>query len=552
MKILNWKSSKNKKSENSDIEENLLSIPGVREIKFKNKITSSVTTSWGVNWNAENIARDILQNFRDANKKFIHKIKSEANGNLISVTAPNTFDLRALYYVGSNKKNEDDNIGQYGEGFKAAIVSLINAGIESPISISGNEACIISVGESIDDDLDLKPLVYNFYKINKFSGSGFYIRTNKSDFIQAFETGLVNFWYEENPILGDKLHEYNDISIYSSAQKNGAIFYAGIKRSEILDIPIIININRKYAVIEKKIKADRDRKTFDDRLTSSLYSIIFKSGFHYSTGTDNKAIQYIFEKTRIFWQNGKGHPILKSIATNLVSLKQDKEFFKKLFKDDFFSKSSLEASNIDYWEYRELESDIALSDRKFIKNNKKELPSYFSSFNVLSSAEKIIVEKKELEEKTKIETVFPPNRQQYAAIEFCFNSLGVIAPELRGLFSSVYAGLRKSPTGSFISLEFKCVQSDALLGQLRDNRSDYNSHTVYLNEKIFSDTFGRFFSTFVHELLHIFGRDGDRQFTDSLTRVIENMIDNSENIVELTEKWRDYKLDKKIKNLKQD
>ena len=63
---------KNKKIE---IYKNLiLDVPGVNSAQFDKSIESSVTTSWGVNWDADFIARDILQNFRDSNLSEIEKV----------------------------------------------------------------------------------------------------------------------------------------------------------------------------------------------------------------------------------------------------------------------------------------------------------------------------------------------------------------------------------------------------------------------------------------------------------------------------------------------
>ena len=56
-----------KKNKKLEIYKNLvLSVQGVNQVKFQKSVESSVTTSWGVNWDANFIARDILQNFRDA------------------------------------------------------------------------------------------------------------------------------------------------------------------------------------------------------------------------------------------------------------------------------------------------------------------------------------------------------------------------------------------------------------------------------------------------------------------------------------------------------
>ena len=123
----------------------ILDIKGVEKVEFDRSVESSVTTSWGVSWNSDYIARDILQNFRDANKDKIDTIKVETKNDKIIVNAKSCFDLRKLFFVGSNKAGDDEAIGEYGEGFKAAIVSLLTdksvkslLGMTGEISLRGN------------------------------------------------------------------------------------------------------------------------------------------------------------------------------------------------------------------------------------------------------------------------------------------------------------------------------------------------------------------------------------------------------------------------------
>ena len=102
------------------LEDKKIEISGVTEAKYQKTVESSVTTSWGVNWDHDYIARDILQNFRDANLKEIDKIDIKVHDDQILVSAKNSFDIRKLFYMGSNKSGDDETIGEYGEGFKAA------------------------------------------------------------------------------------------------------------------------------------------------------------------------------------------------------------------------------------------------------------------------------------------------------------------------------------------------------------------------------------------------------------------------------------------------
>ena len=82
---------KNKKIE---IYKNLiLDVPGVNSVQFDKSVESSVTTSWGVNWDADFIARDILQNFRDSNLSEIEKVVVNTKNDKILVEGNNCFDF---------------------------------------------------------------------------------------------------------------------------------------------------------------------------------------------------------------------------------------------------------------------------------------------------------------------------------------------------------------------------------------------------------------------------------------------------------------------------
>ena len=75
-------------------------------------LTSSVTTSWGVDWDEVLIARDIMQNFFDANRDQLSEVKTEVNGKQVTISGPTAFNLMRLFYLGSEK--EQDDVGQYG------------------------------------------------------------------------------------------------------------------------------------------------------------------------------------------------------------------------------------------------------------------------------------------------------------------------------------------------------------------------------------------------------------------------------------------------------
>lgn len=508
----------------------ILSIPGVSKADYLNTVESSVTTAWGVNWSHDYIARDILQNFRDANQKAIDKINIKVEDDRIIVSAKNSFDIRKLFYVGSNKAGDDSSIGEYGEGFKAACVSMIKLGINDPISISGDNAIVITVGKAVVDGM--RPLVYHYFKVNKQEKTIFAVNTYDEKLKQAFKFGMNHFWYEQNQLVGEELHTYNEISVYkATTKKEGYLFYRGIMRSKIPNIPVIINISKKYAAIENKIKADRDRNSFSGKLTQTFFSIFARSGFYWNGMLNNPAIHYILRSSKAIWP--KGHQLLSAIGQYSRDLHKD-PVIKKLFdKQKYYSESAFSyASGITWNEWYDTKTQgyVLRSDKKNKTEGKIKLPSYFSNFGV-PSALNLFVRKRELAEerikKTKTATLTPKEKKR---VNLALECVAKVAPS----FSKLYKNIKEEE--GIYELTIKACESKDLLGQLKDNRS-WNDKTIYLNKNLFKENFGKFFSILTHEMSHVFGRDGQREFSDVLTHLLEAAVSRNAVLAQYSRKW---------------
>ena len=140
---------------------NNLKKVGLDGIKYLDTRHSSVTTAWGVNWDPIFIARDLMQNFYDANRDNPTSIRIEVEEDKVTISAPAKFELARLFYLGS-EKGEDD-IGQYGEGFKAAAVCLLRDHHIEPIAISGHQVVYIRVNDAKVDGTELEPVVYDYF-----------------------------------------------------------------------------------------------------------------------------------------------------------------------------------------------------------------------------------------------------------------------------------------------------------------------------------------------------------------------------------------------------
>lgn len=515
----------------------LLELTEVKSVEHIKSVESAVTTSWSEEiWTPEMISRDTIQNTFDGcieAKIDIDKIKISTNNDQIRVYAPNEYNLEKLYYIGSSKSEKDFlQIGAHGEGIKKCFSDLARMGIFNPILISSDKALIITVGKEVPGTDSLRPLIYNYFTINKLKGNYFILNTIDKKLKKAYEFGLRNFFYSNNPLIGEVLHSYGEITVYkSNDKKNGYGFYKGLKRIDIKDIPVIISIDKSYAALDKKVKIDRDRKAFDAKLQSTFYSIFARSGFNYMEMKNNPAIKYILKSSKKIWP--KGHLLLSQIASNSYGrLKEDKSL-KEIFDNEYFAESRWAYSrSISYndWFSTKTQNWVRNKTAKE-KKNKKILPAYFTSFGVMSALESFIKNKKNAENRIKNKKTKDLTSKEQKCITFLFEAAKGISPAFAKLFSE------DEDNDSLFNIKFKTITCPDILGELK-NTSDYNSKIIYLHKNLFKESFGKIMSLWLHELSHsISGGDGDRSFSDCLTVLIQKCIDNNNSVKKYTKQW---------------
>ncbi len=240
-----------------------------------------------MNWDENYIARDVMQNFFDANRERLGKVKVLVEENTVEIIAPAEFELSRLFYLGSEKGGDD--VGQYGEGFKAAAVCLLRDHSIEPIVMSGDQVVYLRIESQKVAGTQLQPVVYDFFRTTEgFAGARMILRGCSKTLIVALTAGLNHFFHEHNPLLGAKLWSSWDGSFaaYASKTANGHVFYQRLKRGEIPDIPVVLVINKSFERIEKKIRSDRDRNAFGGALMDVFYQIFARSGVR-----DNQAGQ---------------------------------------------------------------------------------------------------------------------------------------------------------------------------------------------------------------------------------------------------------------------
>ena len=149
----------------------------------------------------------------------------------------------------------------------------------------------------------------------------------------------------------------------------------------------------------------------------------------------------------------------------------------------------------------------------------------------MSSLESFIRNKANTEKRIKNKKTSELTNEEQKKIDFCFDAAKSISPSFAKLFKN------DEYDDYLYDVKFKKIFCKDLLGELK-NSSDINSKIIYLHQDLFKESFGKMFSVFLHELAHASGNDdGSREFSDSLTVLIQKCIDNNSEITKFSKQW---------------
>lgn len=491
-------------------------LGNVGEIKFEKALTSAVTTSWGVGWDEDFIARDLMQNFYDANRAHLDQVLVKTLGSSerdIAVTSPTGFNLERLFYLGSEKG--DDSVGQYGEGFKAAAVCLLRDHGVTPIAVSGSTAVVLRVSQEKVKETQLSPVVYDFYSLeNEFPGTALILPGCSQNLCKAMKAGLSHFFYDGNELLGPLRWTSEFFQIYDSKTPNGHVFYRNLKRGVINDIPLVLVINKEYQNIEKKISNDRDRKAFGDEVMDLFFDTFAKKACQYSRVPE----KVIVSAAKPIWR--KGHPLLAAIAKTYLTFNET--MWSDADSQSVFGVSSYFAKSTGVGDPA-MQLSVDSMEKDWLAHGQIQLPSYFRAFGLDCAVRKIQKLRADSEKEDQ-------NKNKRVATLCEKQCMDLLEEVLKSLSPAVLAQFRKSNT------TYTVILSDKVLGELKSGLR-YRSREVFLSADLFVGDFARAMATYLHEHAHIFGHDGDRGFTDALTEMFEELVRKRSEMDSFEETW---------------
>jgi len=473
--------------------------------KLINTIDTKTTDSWGAEWDEMETARDFIQNFFDAND--IDKIKIEIYGKTVKISAPAEFDYRSLIYLWSDKANDPESIGQYGEGFKVSVLNAMRnwgCGVEFYVANHKLEYYFKNIDIS---SKGARAIMCRHYEIDAIQGSCLVVSNCTKRLIEAFEFGLKHFYHKDNPLLGEKLlaDERSQIAIYkSTVEGKGYVFYKKLMR-EVITLPIVIVSNKAIHDVENRIKHDRDRKAFGEE----VLDLCLKHTFGKLDTRELKPVLLALEK---FWP--EGHPILNKMA---MWHEHSWKRIDDIFPENYYAAPS-ESSRSDDIAKVELVKEILdeYRQKKYIR-----CPHYFSEFGMKTPEEEASVrmeKKREAIKKTYSRIV---SKHEAEGIVVLADFINIISPDI---------------VSKFANAKYTVGENDEIIGELKRQRSYFDKH-IFLNKNFFTFPFNEALAVLLHEWAHIYGGDGTRSFSDALTGFIALILE-TEGVVRKLKKYK--------------
>lgn len=270
--------------------------------KYELSLSRNYVSSWGV----EEAIRELLQNAKDSDGE--EKILIDSEEGLITIINKNTSIPSSTLLLGNTSKKDDlDKIGQFGEGYKLALLVLLREGKE----------VLIRNGDKL--------WIPNFEYSETFGCEVLCINeTNDSGKDLIFEiSGFDNHELHElqNQFLGINGKTYNAIEtsygqILTDPQFKGKIFVEGLPVYED------DNFNYGYNFEARYVTLDRDRKSIN------IYELKRLTALSVACCTDNFAfVDEVIE--------GKGRDSEYIIDQNISFTSEFKEKYAEHLKQRF-------------------------------------------------------------------------------------------------------------------------------------------------------------------------------------------------------------------------
>lgn len=423
-------------------------------------IRLNILRTYAVQWDAETLVRDVLQNFFDASRDFEGvSIHVDREGGVVRIEGPVPFALDYVKFIGGTTKAKGGFAGQFGEGFKvSALVALRDFGLR--LAAGAGTWRIepafekVSVGEE---------LVYRTTTGPDLAGSFVELRGCSPELADLFADGHRYFRWSGNPSFGECLFSEGDVHVYRMpSREQGQLYYGKQLRGSLWRIPFALCLDRTL----KNVRRDRDRRIL---LANQVRVVMFEIGRHLPLDVG----MTIANECEDAWTNER-----ENLVYLLVGLE---ERHKATYAGGVWPTRFPEN-----WVAGETESRFRHANSYARRGNYRVAAPIFGRIGMRRAREIWL------------------SSITYVDDE----ALTVVQRARRAL---LLAAGRMLYAGSHPPLRF---------ARMTNQDGEYRRDEIVLQASLLDGSFDDALSTYLHELCHEAGRDGDAKFSDALTTAL--------------------------------
>ncbi len=496
-----------------------------------------------VRWSKYKVLRDFLQNFYDAigwrnwDTCFSYSI---SNNSLYIVAHDTGFSYDWLIYIGaSTKRNTDMNYaGYFGEGFKIASLCASRDHNWNVELVSRDWELKVVADDLIVDGRPMKSLAYKIWRTEEQKKDTVLCISPFTD-KSLFRTVLLSFYYPENPLLGEKIWESANAAVYfrSSLQKPEAypvtyddkgtgIIFAAYQALGSFSHPLIFCLHNYHF-------NDRERNTF---YRMDVVKIINKTVSEMPPQESATVLRAL--KSRWYEQPKKKydfdcwHGIIRTLVKNVAQSPEQK--------------SEWQAENPHLLvAYKVKTRDISRYNRR--KQALAWLRSTHLKYRLVQEAF-VNLGYPTLEEKCEEYDGFSITREPVADE---MNRVQLLEQLAKNLLADLFDIIDLPPCkiikneGSAWRGMTSCIPIHDKSLHYRGIAIRYKTPYVALKQSLLHpDKFGNAFSTYLHELAHVFGSDRSASFSRGLSTLMEVILNNNNTIGRFQEIWESKQAEK--------
>lgn len=473
-----------------------------------------IVASYGVNWSIDKILRDFLQNFFDGNNGSLDGLNIRASQKSIILQGKGSYDFSHLLFIGGTTKQDNElTAGGFGEGAKIAALCLLrdqNIGISQVIFSAQNWKLTFYLAPypeynnnlGLWVDIEQRKSIFDSLKIsNKQTNSLTFVFEDNTKVPMIYRQ-LISvkdlFYHKENPDfqkpfdieneVGKLRFENNGITDikdpkYYQGRGNfylvGQRIHVGSESSwyQLKNFTLCIN-SKRY------IQLTRDRNSIENYKVLELINEVLKKA-------TNEEIMQLFSKLiNLSFFDG----IEVDTDLNVFFVSQLLSQMKKRNLTPQFPR--IDSSKLMVFDmiYSDPKAQVFLKEARqegfvILKENFRD----FSEFLKMSKWVKSRGDKGQLTQEQK--SIYQQQIDLLKTGLSYFPNLGP-PPEIQVFSSS---------------------NSENALGY-------FDGTIIHLREDLFHNNFAKALMVCLHEVSHRFGSDGQREFSDKLTWIIEVLL----------------------------